>query len=405
MVRISGKSGKTAVAVALLWSCGLGASVMAQITGQPTLNPLNSSPANQNGPLQNGPAQNGSPQLPSQPMPGAQPAGGELGGTLGSVGSAASNATYILGAGDQISLSVIGYPEFTGTVALLPDGTVTLPLIGPVRAAGLTPNQFSAYLTQQLSAYLVEPAVNVGLAVMRPIVVTVAGEVHRPGPLQLSGLTSNNGTTLNASNVSAPSTNAQLSNQPAIPTLSSAVLLAGGVTRDADIRQVTVRRPLPGGREELLTLNLWETITSSVGTADLTLRDGDSIFIPPLTGDAIDRRTVASSSLAPSTVRVKVVGEVVQPGEVAVPPNSSISSAVAIAGGPTTDAQLSNVSLVRLTEDGQIQQSDIDLSNLVDTYQVEEGDVIVVAKRGYLSVVDGIGRVLNPLNVFRLLGF
>ncbi|MEL6903134.1 MAG: hypothetical protein AAFP07_19535, partial [Cyanobacteria bacterium J06606_4] len=106
MVRISGKSGKTAVAVALLWSCGLGASVLAQITGQPTLNPLNSSPANQNGPLQNGPAQNGSPQLPSQPMPGAQPAGGALGGTLGSVGSATSNATYILGAGDQISLSV-----------------------------------------------------------------------------------------------------------------------------------------------------------------------------------------------------------------------------------------------------------------------------------------------------------
>ncbi|MEL6158185.1 MAG: polysaccharide biosynthesis/export family protein [Cyanobacteria bacterium J06627_32] len=401
--------GKTMAAVVVLWPFVTGSAAIAQITGQPTLNPLSPSSPNQPGSPQDGSLQDGSlqdgslqdgalqsaPRQPlSQPTLGVQPAG-----------NAFSNATYILGAGDQISLSVIGYPEFTGTVALLPDGTVTLPLIGPVRAAGLTPNQFSAFLTQQLSAYLVEPAVNVGLVVMRPIVVTVAGEVHRPGPLQLSGLTSNNGTTLNASNVSAPNTSAQLSSQPAIPTLSSAVLLAGGVTRDADIRQVIVRRPLPGGREELLTLNLWETITSSVGTADLTLRDGDSIFIPPLTGDGIDRRTVASSSLAPSTVRVKVVGEVVQPGEVAVPPNSSISSAVAIAGGPTADAQLSDVSLVRLTEDGQIQQSDIDISNLVDTYQVEDGDVIVVAKRGYLSVVDGIGRVLNPLNVFRLLGF
>ena len=124
-----------------------------------------------------------------------------------------------------------------------------------------------------------------------------------------------------------------------------------------------------------------------------------------LIGDAIDRRTVANSSLAPSTVRVKVVGEVVRPGEVEVPPDSSISSAVAIAGGPTEDAQLSNVSLVRQDETGQILQEDVDLSNLVDSYQIQEGDVIVVSKRGYLSVIDGIGRVLNPLNVFRLFGF
>ena len=114
---------------------------------------------------------------------------------------------------------------------------------------------------------------------------------------------------------------------------------------------------------------------------------------------------MASSSLAPSTVRVKVVGEVVAPGEVAVPPDSSVSSAVAIAGGPTTDAQLKSVSLVRQDDTGEIIEQEIDLSNLVDNYQVRDGDVVVVSKRGYLSVVDGIGRVLNPVNWFRILGF
>ena len=166
-----------------------------------------------------------------------------------------------------------------------------------------------------------------------------------------------------------------------------------------------MRRPLANGQEELLTMNLWNTLVSNAGSADIPLRDGDSIFIPTLTGDEIDRRTVASSSLAPSTVLVKVVGEVISPGEIAIPPDSSISSAVAIAGGPTTDAQLSNVSLLRLDETGQIQESTFDLSNLVESYQVEEGDVIVVGKRGYLSVVDGVGRVLDPLNSFRLVGF
>jgi len=324
---------------------------------------------------------------------------------LRSAAGAISRASYILGAGDQISLSVLGYPEFTGTLALLPDGSITLPLVGQVGAAGLTPNQLSAVLTQQMRAYLVDPVVNVGLVVTRPVVVTISGEVYRPGPQQLSSLSNSNSSTLNANNINdSRISDAQLANRPAVPTLSSALLLAGGVTRDADIRQVRVRRPLPGGQVEILTFNLWEAITSELGVVDVPLRDGDSIFIPALETDVIDRRTVASSSLAPSTVRVKVVGEVVQPGEVAVPPNSSVSSAVAIAGGPTSDARLADVSLVRQYDNGEIREERIDLTNLIDDYQIEEGDVIVVSKRGYLSVIDGVSRVLSPLSIFRLFG-
>lgn len=358
-------------------------AAIAQITGQPTI---------------------GQPQ-PSQPtnQPLAQPT------ALPNVGlppvSSVSTANYVLGVGDQISLSVIGYPEFTGNLAILPDGTVTLPLVGQVQASGLTTAQFSSLLSAQLRTYLVDPVTSVGLSVRRPVVVTVAGEVHRPGPIQLGGGSNLGGDVLNVDSTTSAGPDTALGDRQALPTLSSAVLLAGGVTRDADIRQVMVRRPVAGGGEELLTLNLWEVVTSGVGTADLALRDGDSVFVPRLTGNEIDRRAVASSSLAPSAVRVKVVGEVVSPGEVAVPPNSSISSAVAIAGGPTTDARLSNVSLVRQTDTGQIEEQKIDLSHLIDDYQVQEGDVIVVAKRGYLSVVDSVSRVLNPLNLFRLFGF
>ncbi|MEO0518648.1 MAG: polysaccharide biosynthesis/export family protein [Cyanobacteria bacterium P01_A01_bin.116] len=370
----------TVVTLATLGTVGTQRPTMAQITGQPTFN--QPTPNTQ--------------QPVSAPIGHLQPAQPAINPAIA---SSYSNATYILGPGDQISLSVIGYPEFTGTLALLPDGTVTLPLTGRVRASGMTTNQLSGVLMQQLREYLVDPVVSVGLVTMRPVVVTVSGAVHRPGPIQLSSLTSSNGNPLGSGG-----TDAQIGERPALPTLSSAVLLAGGITRDADIRQVVVRRPLAGGQVETLSLNLWDAITSDAGTADIGLRDGDSIFIPELSGDEIDRRTIASSSLAPSTVRVKVIGEVVSPGEIAVPPDSSISSAVAIAGGPTTDAQLSSVSLVRQNENGQIEKEDVDLSNLVDDYQVREGDVVVVAKRGYLSVVDGIGRVFNPLNLLRIFG-
>lgn len=368
-------------------------SALAQITGQPSLSQPTGQPS-------------GQPAI-GQPNSRPQPIDSQRSLTPAALplATSGSQATYILGAGDQIALSVIGYPEFTGTIAILADGTITLPLLGPLRVSGLTPNQLSVALTQRFKEYLVDPVVSVSLAVMRPVVVTVAGEVYRPGPIQLSGLSSSNGNPLGTTGITAAGTNSLLLERPALPTLSSAVLLAGGVTRDADIRQVSVRRPLPGGQMETFTLNLWEAITSDAGAADIGLRDGDSIYIPRLVGDEIDRRTVASSSLAPSTVRVKVVGEVVAPGEVAVPPNSSVSSAVAIAGGPTNDARLSNVSLVRQNENGEIEQEEIDLSNLVDDYQIQDGDVVVVAKRGYLSVVDGISRLFNPISVFRLLGF
>lgn len=394
------KTAKSVVTIAPLLLAGFGSAAMflsqsaiAQITGQPTLPRSGAAP--------NGQMPTGQPAI-NQPQPAVQPT--QMPAQLAPAYSV-STANYILGVGDQISLSVIGYPEFTGTLAVLPDGTVTLPLVGPVRANGLTPAQLSGILSNQLRAYLVEPVVSVGLTETRPVVVTVAGEVHRPGPIQLGGSSALGGEVLSASTVDSYGVSSTSTDRQRLPTLSSAVLLAGGVTQDADIRQVMIRRPVAGGGEEILTLNLWDVVTAGVGTADIALRDGDSVFIPRLTGDEIDRRTVASSSLAPNVIRVKVVGEVKTPGEVAVPPNSSISSAVAIAGGPTTDAKLSNVSLVRQTDTGQIQEQEVDLSNLVDDYQVQEGDVIVVAKRGYLSVIDGVSRVLNPLSLFRLLGF
>ena len=69
-------------------------------------------------------------QMPTAPLPGSNMAAVNLN-------------SYILGSGDQVTLSVVGYPEFTGTLAVLPDGSVTLPLVGAVRAAGLTPSQLS----------------------------------------------------------------------------------------------------------------------------------------------------------------------------------------------------------------------------------------------------------------------
>jgi polysaccharide biosynthesis/export protein len=299
------------------------------------------------------------------------------------VTDAAAASSYPLGPGDRIEVSVYGFEEYTGPLSVLPDGTITLPLVGKVPAAGRTTDQLTQDLTVVLDRILVNPYVSITLSSLRPVVINVSGEVYRPGPLQIQGSTeiANAGT-----GAYAP------------PSVSEALVQAGGVTRTANIRDVVVMRSLPNGETARIKVNLWDALWSETLPEDTLLRDGDLVFVPRLeAGEIADSRLLARSSLAPETVRVRVVGEVTRPGEVPVPPNSSLSSAVAIAGGPTDDARLSEVAFIRMNDAGEIEQELVDLSSLVDTYQVQDGDVVVVPKTTSGSALDFAQRLLGPL--------
>lgn len=311
-------------------------------------------------------------QIPTQPTSTVAPANGLL---------VAPN--YILGPGDEVGVTVYDYEEMTVQKVVLSDGTILMPLINSVMVAGLTPDQVAIRLEQELNQYLVNPDVSVTLLALRPVEVNVTGEVQRPGPVRLRGL------------INAQANGSQ--NEQVIPTLSTALVQAGGVTRYGDLRNILLRRYDPNrGNTEPVVVNLWDAISTGNLAPDLVLQDGDSIYVPRLTSGELDQRLIARSSLAPETVRVRVVGEVVNPGEVAVPPNSSVSSAVAIAGGPTSDAELDEVVFVRMNESGEVERYDLDLRNLMDEFQVQEGDVVIVPKNGGLNLLDLAARIINP---------
>ena len=294
---------------------------------------------------------------------------------------------YLLGPGDQVQISVFGYDEYGGTYGVLSDGTISLPVLGTIRAGNHTLNSFDTALTQELNQLLVNPDVTVQLVGRRAITITVAGAVQRPGPIQVVEQT-------------------QTGNSLRMPTISTALTEAGGVTRKADIRRVILTRQLPDGELASTTLNLWDSIwvedqvatgATSQGAEHLILRDGDTIVVSELPeGEELDQRLVARSTLAPDTVRVRVVGEVTSPGEVLVPPDSTLSSAVAIAGGPTGDAALRRVELIRLNDQGGIENQEIDLQNLVDEIQIQEGDVVIVPERNSSTILSWAQRILNP---------
>ncbi|NES21202.1 MAG: polysaccharide export protein [Symploca sp. SIO3E6] len=296
---------------------------------------------------------------------------------------------YLLGPGDRLEINVFGFEEFTGLLeVILPDGNITMPLIGSFKAAGKTPAQIQQELTRLLERdYLVDPVVTVALESLRPIVVNVAGEVERPGPVQLNSLTTNLGR------------NNQGNSDRRLPTVSAAVIAAGGATRRADISQVVLRRSLANGRSVTTAINFWESLRSPAAVEDLLLQDGDSIFVPQLAADTnLDPKLLARSTLAPETVRVRVAGEVKRPGEVEVTPESSLSSAVAIAGGPTVDADLGEVIFIRVNEEGIVEEQEVDLSSLTDDHQIQEGDVIYVPRSGRAERLDYAGRFSGPIN-------
>jgi polysaccharide biosynthesis/export protein len=332
--------------------------------------------------------------LPKGIAPPQQPPGGQVPApTPASFTAGVSRSGYVLGPGDQFKLTVFDYEEFTGPQVVLPDGNISLPIVGSVQAADRTTDELSQEITQRLRPYLKNPIVTVGLSTLRPLRINISGEVQRPGPIQLASATS---TTTN--------------NTPAkAATVSSALAEAGGVTREADIRKVILKRYAPNKQNqkaEETNINLWETIWSDKGNRDITLQDGDSLYIPRLTdGDGLDRRLIARSSLSPKTIKVRVVGEVKKPGEVEIPPTGSISGAVAIAGGPTEKADLGQVAFTRLNAEGRIESKSVDLSKLADNDQVQEGDVVIVPKSSSSSFLDTFSQVVSPFyglfNLFR----
>ncbi len=332
------------------------------------------------------------PQVVPQPLPAVPPASPG--------GAAQGEGTYLLGPGDHLSIVVIGYDELNGTRVVLPDGTIAMPLIGSLRVTGNTIDQVSQRLTTDLRQFLVNPVVAVSLAILRPVTVTVIGEVYRPGPVQLSSLTSTS---------QRVNTDATISAATSTPTLSQALLAAGGVRPTADIQTIAVSRVGPGGRTDTFSINLWESLTNGRVAADLILRDGDAIQVPvAIAGAGLDSQLLARSSFAPDRVLVRVVGEVNQPGEVEVPPDSTVVGAVAIAGGPTREAHLSQVTLIRRNEGtGEFSQQTLDLSQWRETLQVEAGDVIWIPQRPTLAGVDGVdrifSRIISPLTFINLL--
>lgn len=96
--------------------------------------------------------------------------------------------TYIIGKGDQLLVTVWGYNEFTTQATVRDDGNITIPLLGDIKAAGLTKEEFIENLKKKLADY-VQGDINITVSVISSVGqrVTVLGAVRRPANYPVSG--------------------------------------------------------------------------------------------------------------------------------------------------------------------------------------------------------------------------
>ncbi|MEH1895782.1 MULTISPECIES: SLBB domain-containing protein [unclassified Nostoc] len=229
-----------------------------------------------------------------------------------------------------------------------------------------------------------------------PRTVTIIGEVNRPGSyLVTPGNTDTQG-----------GANSGTSTPTGLPNVTRVIQLAGGITSQADVRSLKLRRPTRTGSEQSIDINLWQLLQSGDANQDIIVQDGDTIVIPTATEiNPAEATQLATTTLSPTRIQVGVVGEVKKPGLTDVQPNSSLNQAILAAGG-FNDARASSkaVDLIRLNPNGSVTKRivKIDFSAGINEQTnpiLRNNDVVVVNRSGAAQTGDTVNTITGPLGI------
>ena len=158
---------------------------------------------------------------------------------------------YRLHAGDTLQISVWKEETLQSAVVVLPDGSITFPLIGSLPVAGLSAEEVRERIKARLQAYIPDPVVTVLITATEGNLIYVVGKVEKPGPVVLHAPT----------------------------TVIQALALAGGVNRFADAERILILRG-QGEEAEFLRFDHKQLMIGEGLDANIELRAGDVILVP-----------------------------------------------------------------------------------------------------------------------------
>lgn len=155
--------------------------------------------------------------------------------------------SYIIGSEDVLAIRVWRENDLSVGVVVRPDGKITIPLAGDVQAAGLTPTQLAAKITEAYSKFLNRPEVSVSVQQVQSRRYFITGKVGRPGAVSLVTPT----------------------------TVLDAITMAGGLQDFAKKSKIVIMR----GKERL-KFNYNEVIKGKKVEQNILLQPGDYIVVP-----------------------------------------------------------------------------------------------------------------------------
>jgi polysaccharide export outer membrane protein len=252
--------------------------------------------------------------------------------------AAQSAGDYVIGAQDVLAITVFDQADLGGKYAVELDGSFSFPLVGRVKAGGMTIREFEAELKRRLSdGFFKNPQLTVAIEQYRSQRVFVVGEVRAPGAYSLTG----------------------------DMTLIEALAKAGSTTQSASDEVVVVRggrgaeqpvTPDAPGDRETVRVNL-KNLQSGIGTAqNVDLRDGDTIYVA-------------------RAEQVYIFGQVKNPGSYEVKSDTTVLQALSLAGGVAPTGAMNRVRVIRLVN-GEKREIKVKLTDVV-----RPGDTIVVPER------------------------
>jgi polysaccharide export outer membrane protein len=162
----------------------------------------------------------------------------------------AASTDYVIGVEDVLSLSVWKDPELSKLLNVRPDGKITVPLVGELQAAGKTPQQLSAAITEGLVKFVKEPIVTITVEQINSFKVYMIGQVGKQGELSLKRRT----------------------------RLLQAIAMAGGLSPYASKNIVLVREE--GSREVRTEIDYRKLISGERPELNLYLKPNDTIIVP-----------------------------------------------------------------------------------------------------------------------------
>jgi polysaccharide export outer membrane protein len=161
---------------------------------------------------------------------------------------------FVLGPSDTLRVNVWRNPELSTDATVRPDGTISLPLVGDLQAAGRTSAQLRAEISKRLVTFIKEESATVTVAVtaINSYRFLVSGNVERPG---------------------AYSANHYV-------TVAEAMALAGGPNKFADAEDMVIIRPDGAGGVRRIPIDYPGIVSGKRPVENLVVVAGDNLYVP-----------------------------------------------------------------------------------------------------------------------------